>query len=180
MSISLSQTLQQNSKKEPHGAQTRTRTGSLVCAASSVLSFGRLEPVSYSFAYVAHLGLCLNLNWECCRSKQTRYQLSHPSPPRHVHYQLWVPVKCSRTFKTKHKKYRTKTQFIYALTQGIAADEDIDGARLEPWQHLLPFHLHQTGQLSCTANPSIIRIINQSVSASNQSINHPHPINQSS
>jgi hypothetical protein len=77
------------------------------------------------------------------------------------HYVLCVPVKCSRQ---KNKRKSTKTQFLYDLTQGIAADEDVDGARLEPRQHLLPLHFHQAGQLSCTVDQSIILIqsINQS------------------
>jgi hypothetical protein len=63
------------------------------------------------------------------------------------------------------KTQSTETQFLNDLTQGIAADEDVDGARLEPRQHLLPLNLHQAGQLSCAANPSIILIqsINQSI-----------------
>jgi hypothetical protein len=43
---------------------------------------GGLECVSHSFAYVAHFVFkrCLDSNPESCRSKQARYQLSHPSP----------------------------------------------------------------------------------------------------
>ncbi len=44
--------------------------------------FGGLECVGLSFAYVAHFCIferCLDSNPESCRSKQARYQLSHPS-----------------------------------------------------------------------------------------------------